>query len=208
MSTRCDCGRKTATALAMRPFAVIGALGFCLLASGCGGTGAKPVTAAEWRELLREATAPPRLQAGEKIQVIVYGKSSLSNDYQIDPSGFVSLPLAGTVKAAGLTQQQLEHSLEKHFGSKYLKDPKVTVEISEFRPFYIVGEVDKPGAYPYTGGLNVLSAIAIAGGTTYRADNSEVLIQHAGESKMREFDTSSPIPILPGDIIKVPRRYF
>ena len=80
--------------------------------------------------------------------------------------------------------------------------------IAQFRPFYIVGEVEKPGAYPYTGGLNVLSAIAIAGGTTYRANLSHVLIQHPGDSTMREYDTSAPIPILPGDIIQIPRRYI
>ncbi len=172
------------------------------------GDSAPPVTEAERKALEAEAAAPPQLQAGEKIHVTVYGEPSLSGDYQIDPSGLVSLPLAGTVKAAGLTQQQLEQALTTKFASGYLKDPKITVGISEFRPFYIVGEVEKPGAYPYTGGLTVLSAIAIAGGTTYRANQSKVLIQHVGDDSMREYNTDSPIPILPGDIIQVPRRYI
>lgn len=180
-----------------------------LLVASCGSDGIKTVTPAQQKALEAEALAPPKLQPGEKIHITVYGEPSLSGDFQIDPSGLVSLPLAGTVKAAGLTQQQFERDLEQRLRStKYLTDPKITVAISEFRPFYILGEVEKPGAYPYMGGLNVMSAIALAGGRTYRASQSDVFIQHPGESKMREYSLSSPIPILPGDIIKVPRRYF
>ena len=179
-----------------------------LLASGCSGINAKPVSEAERQALEKAAAGSPLLQAGEKIRVTVFGEPSLSGEYPIDPSGFVALPLAGTVKAAGLSPPQLEQELATKFSSGYLKSPKITVSIAEFRPFYIVGEVEKPGSYPYAGGLTVLSAIAIAGGTTYRANQSYVLIQHPGESSMREYDLSAPIPILPGDIIQIPRRYI
>jgi protein involved in polysaccharide export with SLBB domain len=176
--------------------------------SGCGGGNVRPVTEAERKALEAEAAAPPKLQSGDKIHVTVYNEPTLSGEYQIDPSGFVSLPLAGTIKAAGLTQKELEQQLESKFSTGYLKDPKITVGVSEFRPIYIVGEVEKPGAYPYTGGLTALSAIAIAGGATYRANQSKIEIQHPGETEMHEYDMSEPIPILPGDIIKVPRRYI
>jgi protein involved in polysaccharide export with SLBB domain len=179
-----------------------------IAAVGCGGNSAKPVTAEERKALEAAAAGPPKLEAGEKIHVIVYGETSLSGDYEIDPGGFVSLPLAGTVKAADLTPHELEQELTKKFSSQYLKDPKITVGIAEFRPFYIVGEVSKPGAYPYTGGLTVLSAIAIAGGTTYRANESKVLIEHLDDKVMHEYDTASPIPIFPGDIIEIPRRFI
>lgn len=180
----------------------------CVLLAACGGGGAPPATPADLERVRAAASAPPRLQAGEKIRVMVFGENALSGEYQIDPSGFISLPLAGAVKAAGLTQNELARELEASFRSGYLKDPKVTVSILEFRPFYILGEVEKPGSYPYSSGLNVMSAIATAGGTTYRASQSRVLIQHAGESEMRAYDASKPIPVLPGDIIQVPRRYF
>jgi protein involved in polysaccharide export with SLBB domain len=183
-------------------------LGICFLVSGCGGTSAEPATPADVDALKTAATNSPVLAPGEKINVIVYGEASLTGDYLIDPSGYVSLPLAGSVKAAGLTPDLLQRNLEKQFSSKYLTNPKVTVEVVEFRPFYILGEVEKPGAYPYTGGLTVLSAIAIAGGTTYRAKTSEALIQHLGEDHMREYELNGPIPLLPGDIIQIPRRYF
>jgi len=184
-------------------------LALCLLVAACGaGANLGPVSDSEQKAILQAATASPRLQAGEKIRVTVYGEPSLSGDYQIDPSGFISLPLAGTVKAVNLTPAELEQELAKKFRTKYLKNPKVTVTIAEFKPFYIIGEIEKPGAYPYTSGLNILSAIAIAGGTTYRASKSTVLIQHPGESGLREYPLASSVPILPGDIIRIPQRYF
>ena len=180
----------------------------CVLLSACGGVSAPPATPADLERVRAAAAAPPRLQAGEKIRITIFGENSLSGEYQIDPSGFVSLPLAGTAKAAGLTQDELARQLETNLRSGYLRDPKVTVSILEFRPFYILGEIEKPGSYPYSSSLNVMSAIATAGGSTYRASQSTVLIQRAGEDEMRTYDVSKPIPILPGDIIQVPRRYF
>ena len=94
---------------------------------------------------------------------------------------FVSFPLAGTLKAAGLTQNELEQALAQKYSSQYLKNPKVTVSVAEYRPFYIIGEVEHPGSFPYSSGLSALSALAIAGGHTYRASKSTVMIQHPGE---------------------------
>jgi protein involved in polysaccharide export with SLBB domain len=182
--------------------------GLSLLAFGCGSDEILQPTAEDQQAILAAAAEPHRLQAGEKIRVTVYGEQGLSGEYQIDPSGFVALPLAGTVEAAGLTQKELEQRLTQQLSTEYLKNPKVTVSVTEFRPFYIIGEVEKPGAYPYTGGLNVLSAVAIAGGTTYRANRSKIYIQHAGENGLREYVASAAIPVMPGDVIQIPRRYF
>lgn len=154
------------------------------------------------------AASGPTLQAGEKIKVIVFGEDRLTGEYEIDPAGFVALPLAGTIKAAGLTKAELEKALAKKFSGEYLRNPKVTVEVSAFRPFYILGEVGKPGEYPFKSGLNVVSAIALAGGTTYRASYSTVMIQHAGENGFKEYPMSPSIPLFPGDLVRVPMRYF
>src|SRR5262249_35704729 len=108
-----------------------------------------PASEADRQALVAAATAAPRLQRGEKNRVTVYGEDKLSGDYEIDPGGFVSLPLAGTVEAAGLSKAELESVLTKKFRSEYLKDPKVTVDIAAFRPIYVVGEVEKPGEYPF-----------------------------------------------------------
>jgi protein involved in polysaccharide export with SLBB domain len=143
-----------------------------------------------------------------KIRVTVYGEDKLSGDYQIDQSGQISLPLAGTVEALGLTQAELEQALAKKFRSEYLRNPKVTVTIATLQPFYLMGEVEKPGEYQYRSGLNVLTALAIAGGPTYRASRNTVQIQRRGETSMRNYPISASVPILPGDVIRVPERYF
>jgi polysaccharide export outer membrane protein len=181
-----------------------------LFVAGCeSGATLAPLSAPEQEALIQSArTTAPVLHPGEKIRVVVFGEDRLTGDYEIDPAGFVSLPLAGTVKAAGLSKQELERELAKKFSSEYLRNPKVTVDVTSFRPFYIMGEVVKAGEYPFKSGLNVLSAIALAGGTTYRASRSNVLIQHIGETGFREYPLSSTIPVLPGDLVKIPERYF
>jgi protein involved in polysaccharide export with SLBB domain len=147
-----------------------------------------------------------RLQPGDKIHVTVYGEKDLTGDYQVNTGGYVALPLAGSVMAVGLTPPELETALKKQFTK--LRDPRITVEVMSFRPFYVMGEVHKPGEYPYRAGLNVLSAIAIAGGATYRASASEVYIQRAGSSSLQKFPQSPTITIMPGDLVRVPETIF
>ena len=129
-------------------------------AGGCAGADSLGVaTPEEQRALISEAaTTSPNLQPGEKIKVTVFGEDRLSGEYQIDPGGNVSLPLAGTVKAAGLSQRDLEAALTRKFQGEYLRDPKVTVEVASFRPFYVLGEVAKPGEYQY----NFRRSLAVA----------------------------------------------
>ena len=167
-----------------------------------------PASPAEQAAVAEAATATPRFQGGEKIHVNVFNEPSLSGDFDIDPSGVVSLPLAGTVKAIGLTQADLERQLATKFRSEYLKNPKVTVTILSYRPIYLVGEVEHQGEFPYKSDLKALTALALAGGTTYRGSRDTVLIQHVGEKGMKEYPMSSATKILPGDLIRVPERYF
>jgi protein involved in polysaccharide export with SLBB domain len=180
-------------------------LAAALLVSGCA---VGPISEAEQQSLAAAAAAPAKLQPGDKIRIYVYGEDKLSGDYQLDQSGQISLPLAGTFEAQGLTQTELEQALSKKFRSEYLKNPKVTVTIATLAPYYMIGEVSHAGEFPYRSGLNVLTALAIAGGPTYRASRSTVQIQRRGETSMREYPISASVPILPGDVIKVPERYF
>ena len=180
-------------------------LAVAFLVSGCAGSA---ISEAEQQSLAAAATGPAKLQPGDKVRLNVYGEDRLSGEYQIDQSGQISLPLAGTVEAQGLTQTQLEQALAKKFRSEYLKNPKVTVTIATLQPYYMMGEVTKPGEYAYKSGLNVLTALAIAGGPTYRASRSSVQIQRRGETSARDYPISVTVPILPGDVIKVPERYF
>jgi polysaccharide export outer membrane protein len=180
-------------------------LAVAFLVSGCAGSA---ISEAEQQSLAAAATGPAKLQPGDKVKLYVYGEDRLSGDYQLDQSGQISLPLAGTVVAQGLTQTELEQALSKKFRGEYLKNPKVTVTIATLAPYYMIGEVKSPGEFAYRSGLNVLTALAIAGGPTYRASRSSVQIQRAGEASMRDYPLSASVPILPGDVIRVPERYF
>jgi protein involved in polysaccharide export with SLBB domain len=189
----------------IRGFVCSAMFAVAFLISGCAGDSISEV---EKQSLAAAANTAPKLQAGDKIKVTVFGENQLSGDYQLDQVGQVSLPLAGTVQAQGLTQSELEQALAKKFRSEYLRNPKVTVTIATLQPYYVMGEVEKPGEFPYRSGLNVLTALAIAGGPTYRASRSTVQIQRRGEPSMRDYPISVSVPVLPGDVIKVPERYF
>lgn len=153
---------------------------FCSSLASCASVDSLGVaTPEEERTLISEAaSASPNLQPGEKIKVTVFGEDRLSGEYEIDPGGSVSLPLAGTIKAAGLSQRELELALTKKFQGEYLRDPKVTVEVANFRPFYILGEVAKPGEYPF----NFRRSLALAAKT---AGHEVVLVSPAGPYAQR-----------------------
>lgn len=151
----------------------------------------------------------PRLQAGDKVKVVVFGEDKLSTDYEVGANGAIAMPLVGSIHAAGMTGKELEGSIAGRLRSgQILRNPQVTVNISTLRPFYVLGEVEKPGEYAYYNGLNVMSAAAKAGGYTYRASKSRVMIQRAGEKGFKEYPLSPDIPVFPGDLINVPERYF
>jgi protein involved in polysaccharide export with SLBB domain len=150
-----------------------------------------------------------RLQIGDKVKVVVIGDDKLNGEYQVDGRGAISVPAAGAVNAVGRSAENLGAALQQRLRERqYLLNPIVNVTISEFRPFYVLGEVEKPGEYPYHTGLNVLSAIAVAGGDTYRASRSSALVQRAGETTFHEVPLSPKVPIYPGDLVKLPERYF
>lgn len=152
--------------------------------------------------------ASTRLQAGDKIKVTVYGEDNLNGIYDIDPAGNVSLPLAGTVRAAGRTKRDLERTITSRYKSDFLQDPKVTVDIVTLRPFYVMGEAERPGEFQYRTGLNVMAAIATAGGLTYRASRNHLFIQHAGNDYWTKYPIEPSIAVAPGDVIRIPERYF
>jgi protein involved in polysaccharide export with SLBB domain len=149
-----------------------------------------------------------RLAPGDKLRVTVFGEDRLSGEYQIDNGGSLSLPLTGTIQSAGLTKSELEQSITAQLKSQYLRNPKVTVDVISYRPFYVLGEVQKPGEYQFRSGLNVLTAIAIAGGSTYRASSSKVLIQRSGFTQEKEYPQSPSVLLMPGDVVRVPERFF
>jgi polysaccharide export outer membrane protein len=150
------------------------------------------------------------LGSGDQIRVIVFGEPDLSGEkFYVSGEGKVSLPLIGEVSAIGLTATQLQDKIATAFlQGGYLKNPRVNVEVLSFRPFYILGEVGKPGEYPYSNGMTIERAVATASGYTYRADHKKVFIKHANDEKEVAVPLTSQVMIAPGDTIRVPERYF
>jgi protein involved in polysaccharide export with SLBB domain len=149
------------------------------------------------------------LQPGEKIRITVYGEESLTGDYDISPSGFVTMPLIGSIKAAGRSQSEFGRDVSnRYLRGGFLQDPHVTIAVIQYKPFYVLGETLNPGEYPFRSGLNVHTAVAMAGGFTYRASRTYVLIRHVGDEVWKEYSLAEPVPIAPGDLIRVPERYF
>lgn len=149
-----------------------------------------------------------RLGSGDKIRVITFGEESLTGEFVVGGSGNVSLPLIGEVRAEGLSITQFQSAVETALKDGYLKEPRVSVEVLNYRPFYILGEVEEPGEYPYTNGLSVLNAVATAGGFTYRANTRRVLIKRADAADEREFPLTPLTPVAPGDTIRITERFF
>lgn len=149
-----------------------------------------------------------RLGSGDRMRVIVFGEDTLSGEYTVDGSGAVSLPLIGEVRAGGLTLREFQRAVEASLREGYLNDPRVSAEVMNFRPFYIMGEVREPGEYPFTSGLTVVNAVATAGGFSYRANTRRVFIKRAGAATEVEYPLTVNTPVQPGDTIRVAERFF
>ncbi len=156
----------------------------------------------------RTDTADYVLGAGDKMRLIVFGETDLSGEFTIDGSGFVRLPLIGQVRAAGYTSQQLEAAIGGSLAQGYLKSPRVSVEVSTYRPFYIIGAVNRPGQYPYVDHMNAMNAIALAGGFTPTAVESVVFIRREGSNVEQEVPVDRTTTIRPGDVLKVHNTFF
>lgn len=190
---------------AWRPLVVALLFGSFTLA-GCSGDGL-PTAAAPTK-----VSGPGegyRLEPGNQVRTTVFNEPTLSGDFVLDPSGNVSLPLVGTVPAAGVTAKVLEQRIAaKLVQGSLLRDPQVSVEVLTFRPFYVLGEVRQPGEFAYTPGVTVLSAIARAGGYDYRARENRVLLVRQEGSEQVSYFATEQTPLLPGDIVKVLERLF
>lgn len=153
-------------------------------------------------------TSTYKLDTGDKVKVTVYGEDDLSGVFEVDGSGNVRLPLIGQIRAAGLSVRDLEASVAAALAKGYLVDPKVSVEVATYRPFTILGEVNKPGEYPYEAGMTVLNAVALGGGYTYRADEDEVYIRRKGSTEEAKLPADDRTPVYPGDTVRVDERIF
>lgn len=149
-----------------------------------------------------------RVGAGDRLRIIVFGQQDLGGEFQLDGSGVVSLPLIGQVVVKDKTVRELEIAVAERLRDGYLSDPRVSAEVLNFRPFYILGEVNRPGEYPYTDGLTVMKAVATAQGYSYRANQKRVFIKRAHEAEEKAYPLEAATSVGPGDTIRIPERFF
>ena len=149
-----------------------------------------------------------KLGAGDRVKVTVFGHEDLSGEFEVDGSGQLSLPLIQDVDANGIELDELEERIIDKLRPDYLLNPQVSVEVLNYRPFYILGEVRVPGSYAYVNGMTVVNAVAMAGGFTYRAKETEVVIIRANDPSKSKARASQETTVLPGDVIEIPERFF
>ena len=176
--------------------------------TACAYSGPSSVGSAAVPETAVAETAAYKLDAGDKLRVIVFGEMDLGGEYEVDGSGYVRLPLIGQLKAGGLAVNEFESSMKAALEDGYLRNARVSVEVINYRPFYILGQVNRPGEYPYVNGMSVLNAVATAGGYTYRANESTVYIRRRGASAEALARADQMTQVQPGDIITVRERFF
>ena len=170
-----------------------------LAASGCenGGGDLQPVAT--------NAPAAYHLGAGDELRITVYGLDAMNNTYRVDDAGAIALPMLDPIPVAGKTVREVETAIADKIHERQLViDPKVSAQVQTYRPFFIAGEVQHPGQYPYVSGMSVMTAVSIAGGFTFRANTHTVFVTRAAKKGRATQDT----PVLPGDQILVRESWF
>ena len=192
-------GRRESLRRLATPVALIWATGAL---SGCAaGAGLPPLPPAR-ADLYR-------LGAGDEVRVIVFGQKQLTTTYRIGAAGMIDLPLAGPVRAAGRTTAELARAVAARLSTRgILVHPSVSVEIRHYRQIYVLGEVNKPGAYAFRPGMTVLTAVSLAGGFTYRALQSRVGVIRIADGNSREYRAPPDALLAPGDTVQVFQRHF
>jgi len=149
-----------------------------------------------------------KLGSGDKIQIIVYGEEDLTTEITIDKSGVISFPFLKDIQVVDLSVKELERVIYQGLLGDYLISPQVSVSVVQYRPFYIHGQVNRPGGYPYQENLTFDKAIAVAGGLSIRASKTNWAITRKVNGKMVIVDANVATQIMPDDIIKIEQSFF
>lgn len=159
-------------------------------------------------QAVADTDGPYLLDSGDKLRVFVYGQPNLSRSYTVDHDGNITIPLINTVKARGHTTQDLEHIIRRALGSDFVRDPQVTVDMLQNRPFFILGEVKNAGQYPYVSGMTIETAVAIAGGYSERASTRKYRLSRRINGFVEEIEAPADYVVQPGDTVFIYERFF
>lgn len=181
---------------------------FLLGLSACASTPTGLVEAGERYHPANDGIEQYRLAAGDKVKLTIFNEPTLSGEFAVSTDGNLSLPLVGEVPANGKTVTEVAGIVQNALGSGYLRDPKVSLEVSAYRPFFVLGEVKMPGQFPYANSMTALNAIALAQGFSPRAQRSTVYIRRAGSETEQAYRLTPDLRVMPGDTIRIGERYF
>lgn len=160
-------------------------------------------------DLPEATTRDYRLGPGDAVRLITFGEEALTGEFRVNDSGAIAVPLVGSVRAAGLTTRQLEAAVADALKrAKMLRDPSVVAEVTAYRPIFVLGEVNKPGQYPYQPGMTVVTAAAVAGGFTYRAVEGYAAVVRIQDGRSVEGKAERQAFVQPGDVISIFERRF
>ena len=175
----------------------------CVVTAGCSRAwdGLPPIPSADTSNYI--------LGPGDKVRIITFGEQQLTGEFNVDAAGEIVLPLVGPVHAGGLTPQQLNRSVEAALSKSQLyRNPSVSVEVIDYRPIFVLGEVARPGQFPYQPGMTVISAVATAGGFTYRAVTNKFSIVRTNGTRSVEGVATRATSLQPGDVVTAYERIF
>lgn len=155
-----------------------------------------------------EAVYVYQMGAGDRLKIVTFGEDKLTGEFVVNGEGVVSFPLVGDVPAKGRTVADFRADLVARLAREYLRNPSVTVDVVNFRPVFILGEVAKPGEFPYAEHMTVYTLVAKAGGFTYRANRKTAFIRGENQPGETTHVLSGSTPVRPGDTIRIGERYF
>ena len=181
-------------------FRVMTMLAACVLLMGCSTIPTTSLPSVDQAEY--------RLSPGDRLKLDVFREDALSGEYVINDQGYIGLPMAGDIPAAGKTLAGLRQELTALLGREYVRDARINLDIVSYRPIYILGEVQRPGEYEYVEGMSIYGLVAKAGGFTFRANEEVVFIRHGKEAEEQAYRLTSGGAVLPGDTVRIGQRYF
>lgn len=175
--------------------------------AGCTETGGLPL---ETAAALPASDSSYRVGPGDILRITTYMEPDLTNEFLVLPNGRLAFPLTGEIDVAGRTPDEIRLLLEQRLGGGMVRQPKVAVNIAEYRPIHILGEVAKPGRYPFEANMTLQRAVAVAGGYTVRANSRQLILHRDGDDLNRRIpvDRRTQFTVRPGDVLTVPKRYF
>lgn len=157
---------------------------------------------------LVETNGPYTLDTGDAVRVTVYGDANLTNTYRVDDSGAIAFPLVGPIAVRNQTTSAAAARIAAALSNGYMRSPDVAVEVAEYRPFFIQGEIANAGQFPYVYGMTVRAAVSAAGGFTDTADREQAVVYRRQGNEMGTGSVDLDFPIHPGDTIVIQERWF